>query len=671
MVTIKLFVILTVVSPVISNGATVTPNEMQSMQIWVSKHFKSANPHPPFSFIYGGVHSNVLLPTWNFNFSEVDLDTERKQYTLRWIDSGNSGLEVRCKGIEYKDFPTIEWTVYFQNNGKQNTAILSDILALDASILKTDQKEDITLYHFAGDFNKAKGYQPFQSLLKCNDKKQFAPWSGRPTNGKFPYFNLASKNEGVIAVVGWPGQWSAEFTNTYDNGLTVRAGQELTHLKLYPGEVIRTPLIVLQFWEGKYVDSQNTWRRWMIAHNTPRPNGKLPQPMFCASSWDFTNSGTGVTEDNQIMFISRHLEENLNIDCWWIDAGWYPCDGNWGITGTWESDKKRFPNGLRPVSNYLHSKNIKLILWFEPERVRKGTWLYENHPEWLISTKPNPKDKLLNLGNPDALKWLIEHVDHLIIDDGIDIYRQDFNFEPLKYWRANDTENRQGITENYYVQGYLTYWDELRKRHPNLLIDSCSSGGRRNDLETLRRSIPLLRSDYVWEPIGNQCHTYGLSYWFPFFGSPFYNDANRKITPYLFRSVNCPVITGGLDVRMEDLDYDLLRHLIHQWRQISHYYMGDYYPLTPYSLDKDVWIGWQFHKPDSDEGMIQVFRRDENPSESMTFQLNGLTSNKNYILTNLDTNGTETVSGKDLLTTGLKITLKRKPSSALIVYRQE
>jgi alpha-galactosidase len=108
-------------------------------------------------------------------------------------------------------------------------------------------------------------------------------------------------------------------------------------------------------------------------------------------------------------------------------------------------------------------------------------------------------------------------VSGLITGQGIDLYRQDFNMDPLGYWRAADEPDRQGITEMRHVEGYLAYWDELRRRHPGLLIDSCASGGRRNDLETLRRAVPLLRSDYqsfqgdpAYAP-GNQGHTYGLS----------------------------------------------------------------------------------------------------------------------------------------------------------------
>ena len=64
--------------------------------------------------------------------------------------------------------------------------------------------------------------------------------------------------------------------------MRVAAGQELTKFRLLPGEEVRTPLVVLQFWKGDRIHSQNVWRRWMIAHNLPRPGGTLPPPFTSA-----------------------------------------------------------------------------------------------------------------------------------------------------------------------------------------------------------------------------------------------------------------------------------------------------------------------------------------------------------------------------------------------------
>jgi alpha-galactosidase len=344
-------------------------------------------------------------------------------------------------------------------------------------------------------------------------------------------------------LVCWPGQWATSFTRDEINGIQITAGQELTHLRLKPGEEIRTPLMALLFWKGADAQrSQNLWRRWMMAHSMPKPGGKPMPPALMMCTSDFYPGLMSVAAE-EIKYAEAYLNAGVKLDYWWIDAGWYPCDGgDWPKIGTWEPDPKRYPNGIKEVADYVHSKALKLVVWFEPERVKEGTWLWDKHPEWLLNgglgdTNPlNLGNKLLDLGNPEVWNWVVNHIDGLIASQGIDLYRQDYNIDPLNFWRSSDAPDRQGITENKYVQGYLAYWDELIRRHPDMAIDSCASGGRRNDIETLRRAVPLLRSDYRSEPFfTQQCHTYGLSQWIPYYGTgvPDKDD-------YTVRSFWCP-----------------------------------------------------------------------------------------------------------------------------------
>ena len=229
---------------------------------------------------------------------------------------------------------------------------------------------------------------------------RLAPEGGRGTNHAFPYYNLAMPGGGLILAVGWPGQWAATFTRDADRGLRIVAGQELTHLVLRPGEEIRTPLVALMFWQGADAQrAQNLWRRWMIAHNLPRTaDGKLPPPIMPGNTSLEFNEMCNANEENQKQFIDRYVEERVPIDFWWMDAGWYPCNG-WPQTGTWEPDLKRFPQGLRAISDHARAKGIKTLVWFEPERVAGGTWLAENHPEWLLGgTLAEPRQP----GSPDV-----------------------------------------------------------------------------------------------------------------------------------------------------------------------------------------------------------------------------------------------------------------------------
>jgi alpha-galactosidase len=623
---------------------------------------------PFFSFTYGGKPSTELLKTWTLTREAKQLDENRTEHTLTYTDP-KTGLVLRCVGVEYRDYPTVEWTLYFKNTGQKDTAILADIQALDMELQRpavpSSETMEFRLRHQRGAPATFRDYEPFETLLGPKTATRLSSVGGRPCDKDFPYFNLQEPtSQGMIIVVGWPGQWAATLTRDAENHLHIRAGQELTHFKLLPGEEVRTPLMVLQFWKGcDWIRSQNIWRRWMVAHNVPRPGGKLPpiQHTPC-SSHQFEEMYRTTTKD-QMFFIDRYIEEGVKPDYWWMDAGWYPCDPvGWPKTGTWEPDKRRFPKGLREISDHAHDKGVKIIVWFEPERVAGGTWLSDNHPEWIFGGK---NGGLLNLGNPEAWKWLTQHVNKVIDEQGIDLYRQDYNIAPLGFWRGADAPDRQGITEIKYVTGYLAYWDDLLKHHPNMLIDSCASGGHRNDLETMRRSVPLLRSDYILEPVGNQGHTYGISLWIPYHGT-----GGNAIDPYILRSVMCPGFNSCLDMRRKDLNFDLFRKIMKQWRQYAPYYLGDYYPLTPYNLESTAWIGWQFDCPEKGEGVVQAFRRAESPYDSIQARLRGLEPDAVYTLTNFDVPGEKHITGKELMNGGFSIPIKDQPGSAVIMYKK-
>jgi len=757
----------------------VQPNsmEMAAARKWMGEHLHGGTAALPFSFTFGGKPSAELLDSWSRKRSTSKLDERRIRHTLKYTDP-QSKVEVRCEATEYLDFPSVEWTLYFRNTGEADSPILENIQALDAT-WERDQQCEFLLHHAVGSPANGSDYGPLETPLGPGAIKRISAAGGRPTNSDLSYFNLQWGAQGLIVVVGWPGQWAAEFARDSGNGIRLRAGQERTHFKLLPGEQVRTPLIVLQFWTGDRVRSQNVWRRWMMAHSMPRPGGKLPPPQFLASSSRAYKEMIGANEANQIMHIDRYLKEGLNLDYWWMDAGWYVQERGWPQVGTWEIDPKRFPRGFRPISDHAHSKGIKILVWFEPERVMPGTWLYENRPEWLLRASPNQEDRLagmrawssselggsdpcvtldfvvgwgngthicdstgleirliapsgrtydaakefhpeqnpsgpwhyghlapgpapksgtfnaydrhrklveggvrlLDLGNPAARRWLTEHIDKLLTAEGIDLYRQDFNMDPLAFWRAADAPDRQGITEIKHVTGLLAFWDELRRRHPDMLIDSCASGGRRNDLETMRRAVPLWRSDYAFEPVGHQCMTYGISFWLPFHGTgtvasaaaPYYGGGLTKVEPYAFWSNAAPSLVSGIDVRVKEIDYKTLRRLYNQWRQISDCYCGDYYPLTPYRRDNKGWIAWQFNLPEQGKGVVQAFRRAHSTDTATELRLRGLNPRRRYVLRRLNGEGDKNkieLVGSHLIEPGLPVTIEDRPGVAVITYER-
>ena len=643
---------------------------------WGKAHFWGPQAAFPFSFVYDGETSERLLPDWTRTCQTTKLDSVRRRHMMRWTDS-RTPVEVRCVAVTYADYPVIEWTVYFKNTGTTDTALLADIQGLDMRLERGAQQSEFVLHGIKGDSCKTNSYEPYYLTLGINAVEKFAPpaYSGKSCDGPrgWPYFNLQFPGGGLIVAVGWPGQWASSFTRDGATGLRVKAGQELTRLRLKPGEEIRTPLSALLFWRGTdVVAAQNLWRRWYLAHVLPRVDGK-PQPAVAQIQ-------VGGKEEN-IAYVQSFLDAGIPVDLCWRDAGgsrasvWFKAgDGPfhepgmiWLNSGTWEIDPDKFPNGFKPFSDWIHDRGMQFVLWFEPERVGDpNSWLGKNHPEWLLPGTSH--GSLLNEGNPEARRWLVEHVSGMIAAQGIDWYREDMNGGgPLRAWRKNDAPDRQGMTENLYVQGHLAFWDELRRRHPGIRIDSCASGGRRNDLETMRRAVPLLRSDFQMPKMqgvveGNQGHTYGLSSWLPFQGTGVY-----AYDAYAYRSFYLPSFGMG---RLTPENQKAQQKAYAECRAIAPMMLqGDYYPQTPYSLASDQWIGWQFNRPEQGDGVVQAFRRADCSERTKTFRLKGLDPAGQYEITNFDGEGSAKISGEYLLNKGLAVEINEKPGAAVIVYR--
>jgi len=660
-----LLVFLVSISCVLYSQTTSLPEELSSaktyFELWFGEKVSSPSNVFPGSLTIGEIPANHNPEEW---IREITTEKGNDKITciLKLIHI-KTGLVVRYKAVQYLHFPVLEWTAYYKNESNKKTPILQELKTID-TVFPEFKNQQIILHRNKGDNCSADSYEPIDEPMNHGSEINLANTGGRPTQTTFPYFNFQKDDGGLIFVISWAGQWSCRFYRDTDGSLHIQGGQELTHFNLYPGEEVRGPMVVLLFYSGDKHRGQNLWRQWMIHCNLPKQDGTPPKvPMLLSCSATSVEETYQENTESHKMLIQKYIDRGFQLDYWWIDAGWYPCDRNWPKTGTWVIDETRFPGGFKPISDFAHSRNIKLLVWFEPERVHAGTWLAENHPEWILGGE---QGGLLNLGNAEARDWLTNYIDNFLTKEGIDLYRQDFNIDPLEFWRKNDTPDRQGITEIQHVEGYFAYWDELLRRHPNMLIDSCASGGRRNDLETLRRAVPLLRSDYIMEPIGNQCHTWALSEWIPFNGT-----GTSKTSIYEVMSVFTSSFTACWNQRDDTIDWAILKRLIDDRCIYGECYYGDYYPLTPYSLKPDTWIAWQFNLQSKGKGFVQVFRREQSETESMRLPLYGLELDTKYHIASPSKEGQSLeLTGKELTEHGVPITLPEKPSAICLVYEK-
>ena len=232
------------------------------------------------------------------------------------------------------------------------------------------------------------------------------------------------------------------------------------------------------------------------------------------------------------------------------------------------------------------------------------------------------------------------------------------------------------MTEIKHIGGLYRLWDALRARFPGLLIDNCSSGGRRIDIETLRRSVPLWRSDAMCPAaidaeIG-QAHAISFGSWLPYSGT----GAGRTLyDTYRFRSAYAPAMStnyfysASTPLPEDPLAREWTRRMFGEYLRVRPYLFKDIYPLTVAGTAKDAWSAVQYHDPDTDTGVVQIFRRERSPYEEACLRLCGLSDAASYVFEDADT-GEEALSGDALGSKGWRVRVEEARTAKVYFYRR-
>ncbi|MDO5582298.1 MAG: alpha-galactosidase [Planctomycetia bacterium] len=655
----------------------------------------------PFQFFIGKRSSREWIKTDNAKIESDRWIESVRKHRLIWKDSVSS-LVCEMELTEFKDFPAFEWLVRLRNEGSGDSPIIHDFKALDISW--NDPKGGVPiLYRSIGGPASEIDYtfktEPMRQSM-WNDRRKvrmdtnskaaffeslnnvYIPNDSRPSAVWLPFFNYQTGNDGILIGLGWNGRWFTEFDHKGKGKTTVSAGMEFLNTKLLPGESIRSPLVLIAYWNGEPMHAQNMFRQLILAHHAPRQqNGDLVVPPVFCLTWG------GVPAKNHLKTIAKIAEKKIPFDAYWIDAGWYGTgtvpsnsvfQGDWGpMAGDWRVNRNWHPDTLRPVSEAAAKAGMKFLLWVEPERAVQGRPITLEHPEYFYPTgnkKPNAgQTLLLNLGKTEAMNWVLDTVSNLIIQNKVDWYREDFNLDPRFHWNEADPPDRKGIAEIRFVENLYHFWDTLKERHPCLQIDNCASGGRRIELETLTRAISLCRSDYNCFPIASleaiQDHSYGISYWIPLEGT-FNINRSDIADSYEMRSG----LSSGMSIRAVNPDlteekWDLLRRHVLEAKRARDYFYGDYYPLTNSYSSNDSWSAYHFYLPKEKRGMLVAFRRPKCDISSMKFDLLTIPNEETvWEFENADTGSVQKITGKEIREKGFEVILSNPRGSSIYYY---
>jgi len=355
-----------------------------------------------------------------------------------------------------------------------------------------------------------------------------------------------------------------------------------------------------------------------------------------------------------------------------IDAGWYGAKQWSACMGDWRYSREKYPDGFRPIADPLKAAGSAFGIWFAPEVLNEGAPLITEHPEWVRDSEQEGylqnRGKVLRMEIPEARLWLLSQVEELINEQGMTLYRQDgCNHE--SDLREGEADNRRGIREIQYIRGLYAMQDELRKRHPQLVMEA-ALGAPRIDLETLSRFHWHQPCESWLHPGLDQCQTYGTSLWMPGGSLVFYNQSTDNYGLW-------SGFGGQLSVAWEPSDpgfsVEAARRQLDLYKRVRVFLSGDFYPLTPISLE-EAWMGYQFHRLDLKSGCAFVFKRVKSPQvmypedETFNLQLTGLAPGSRYRVHFASSSRDTTSTGAELAK-GIVLNLGAPPTAELVIYQ--
>ncbi len=641
--------------------------------------------HPelaPFSFIYGGVKYTGFSEEY-FSLKSKNVAIADGKETTAITFNFNNELDAKLILTHYFTHGVTEFTVWFKNPYENNSKIIEE------------PQVKLELY---GKYPMLKGilgdhvnqYSPYAIDLQCGFA-EFSSDSGRATHINFPYFNLEHGDGGTMLAIGWAGTWNAQFD--FDGEKTTYTASAVNGLKTYlkHGESIRTALFVEAPYNVRDEHyATNFWRSWFVEHNLPKENAKgdalKPFSTCClASDTGRPNSDGSISETYETWRPSLEgmIKHKVKADFRWVDAGWYtrPDGGSaepfvkgydwWDTVGTWELDPAKWPGkNFLESTDFARENGMKTLVWFEPERVTDPDNLVKNYgykKEWAIRmNEVNHHGEVIsnNIGDPECRKWTTERICKMLRENKVEMYREDNNCNAAKLWLHLDSiegDGRQGITECKFIDGHYKMWDDIIACTLSYggcgFVDSCASGGGRNDLESMRRGVPLLRSDSDRTTTALRLSmTHGFNKWIPFCGSSSKESAGQledgASDIYVWRASYLPCLNFGSKFAQDpDGDFSMLRFGIEEWKKVSPYLLKNFYPLTPWHKEKDNtdFTAFVYYDPAEDCGVMLAFRQEKCVRDTYNFVLPFAESGKKYEFIDEDSGESMIVDGKGSL----------------------
>jgi alpha-galactosidase len=491
-----------------------------------------------------------------------------------------------------------------------------------------------------------------------------------------PYFAIdggaADEDQGQVwfGALAWSGNWKISVeTNDYTAArINIGINDWDFGWTLQPGEIFTTPATLGGYTESGFGEASQHFHDYI--RDAVLPHGKTTHPVLY-NSWEATTFNVDETSQAKLAEIAA----NMGIELFVMDDGWFQGrkTDHAGL-GDWHPDVQKFPHGLTPLIAHVNRLGMAFGLWVEPEMVNPDSDLYRNHPDWVIHFPHRPRSEsrnqlILNFGRADVRDCILAQLDKLLRENNIAFIKWDMNrsvSEPG--WPDHDRDQRELWVR--HVWGLYEVWGTLRRKHPNVIWQSCSGGGGRADIGILHYADQIWVSDNT-EATARLGIQHGFSQVFPANTmEAWVTDADSARVPLEFRfhvSMCGSLGVGGHLLKWSESDRAIAAQCVAQYKEMREIVQfGDMYRI--HQSHHGAFSAVQYMSKDRSEGVLFVFRTHiPDPVFLPQIMLRGLEPDAHYAIE--DVSGSR--SGLAWMTTGVRFDLHNFESTLRRIHRIE
>jgi len=546
-------------------------------------------------------------------YTEHEAEAETLELLLK---DDYSGLQVVLRYSIFRDHNVIVRSTRLVNKGQQTLRLRR---ALSASIDMYGQ-EQLEMVYLSGAWGRESNIQRRtlpQGETRIDSKRgmsshQFNPFAALvtpETTERVGYaygFSLVYSG-GFEAVAEVDSFGSTRFgigVNSFDFAWQLNAGEEF-----------QTPEAVMVYSEEGLGEMSRTYHR-LYRSRLCRGKYRDQERPILVNNWEATYFDFNA---DKLVAIAEE-GARLGIELFVLDDGWFgKRDADNSSLGDWYEDRRKLPEGLADVAKRIQGAGLQFGLWFEPEMISPDSELYRKHPDWCLHVPGRRRSEarwqlVLDYTLPEVRDYIYDSLAAIFSTVPISYVKWDMNRALTEIGSAALPPERQAETAHRYVLGLYELLERITANFPEILFESCSSGGGRFDPGMLYYMPQTWTSDNT-DAVERLKIQYGTSLVYPVSSigahvSAVPNHQVGRITPLEFRG--SVAMSGNFGYELDLMAFteeekDIVQRQVANYKEIrSLVQQGDLYRLkSPFEENESAWM---FVSEDQMEALVYAFQ---------------------------------------------------------------